>query len=213
LSRSGKGGGDRCRGHASLVRASSSHKPSLSRRRTSGFVCRCSAHVSAVCAPDHQCSRPRRRRPPPDSESSRLERSLLGRGGGRCMSPSFVLDPIPFPPCAPALICLRAVTCFFFLTCSNVATRPASRRARRPCDMACMRIMCHERKVWVWVPARARLAPQHQQRRRASGGYTWPNGPGPMGQHGHGPKKHDPSTARARHHSASAGTRHDLHSA
>jgi hypothetical protein len=34
-----------------------------------------------------------------------------------------------------------------------------------------------------------------------------------MGQHGHGPKKHVPSTVRARHHSASAGTRHDLDSA
>jgi hypothetical protein len=43
--------------------------------------------------------------------------------------------------------------------------------------------------------------------------YRWPSGSGPMGQHGHGPKKHDPSTARARHHSASAGTRHDLDSA
>jgi hypothetical protein len=43
--------------------------------------------------------------------------------------------------------------------------------------------------------------------------YRWPNGPGLMGQHGHGPKKHSPSTARARHHSASAGTRHDLDSA
>jgi hypothetical protein len=31
-----------------------------------------------------------------------------------------------------------------------------------------------------------------------------------MGQHGHGPKKHGPSTARPRHHSASAGMRHDL---
>jgi hypothetical protein len=40
--------------------------------------------------------------------------------------------------------------------------------------------------------------------------YRWPNGPGPMGQHGHGPKKHDPSTARARRYSASAGTRHYL---
>ena len=34
-----------------------------------------------------------------------------------------------------------------------------------------------------------------------------------MGQHGHDPKKHDTSTTRARHHSASAGTRHGLNSA
>jgi len=34
-----------------------------------------------------------------------------------------------------------------------------------------------------------------------------------MGQHGHDPKKHDTSTARARHHSASAGTSHGLYSA
>jgi hypothetical protein len=27
-------------------------------------------------------------------------------------------------------------------------------------------------------------------------GYRWPNGPGTMGRHGHGPKKHDTSTAR-----------------
>jgi len=43
--------------------------------------------------------------------------------------------------------------------------------------------------------------------------YSWPNGPDPMGQHGHDPKKHDTSTTRARHHSASAGTRHGLYSA
>ena len=43
--------------------------------------------------------------------------------------------------------------------------------------------------------------------------YSWPNGPDPMGQHGHDPKKHDTSTVRARHHSASAGTRHGLYSA
>jgi hypothetical protein len=43
--------------------------------------------------------------------------------------------------------------------------------------------------------------------------YRWPNGSGLMGQHGHDPKKHGPSTARARHHSASVGTRHDLDSA
>ena len=34
-----------------------------------------------------------------------------------------------------------------------------------------------------------------------------------MGQHGHDPKKHDTNTTRARHHSASAGTRHGLYSA
>ena len=34
-----------------------------------------------------------------------------------------------------------------------------------------------------------------------------------MGQHGHNPKKHDTSTTRARHHSASVGTRHGLYSA
>jgi hypothetical protein len=49
--------------------------------------------------------------------------------------------------------------------------------------------------------------------RRHALDYRWPNGPGPMGQHGHGPKKHGPSTARARHHSANAGTRHDLDNA
>jgi len=43
--------------------------------------------------------------------------------------------------------------------------------------------------------------------------YSWPNGPHPMGQHGHDPKKHDTSTARSRHHSASARTRHGLYSA
>jgi hypothetical protein len=39
--------------------------------------------------------------------------------------------------------------------------------------------------------------------------YRWPNGRDPMGQRGQGSK----STARARHHSASADTRHDLDSA
>ena len=34
-----------------------------------------------------------------------------------------------------------------------------------------------------------------------------------MGQHGNDSKKHGTSTARARHHSASAGTRHGLYSA
>jgi len=61
------------------------------------------------------------------------------------------------------------------------------------------------------------LTPRGHTRRtnlnRLSPNYSWPNGPGPMGQHGHDPKKHGPSTARARHYSASAGTRHGLYSA
>ena len=56
--------------------------------------------------------------------------------------------------------------------------------------------------------------PQHSvQPARRSSARTRTDGPRPMGQHGHDSKKHDPSTAWARHHSASAGTRRDLYSA